>query len=473
MPAPAMILSRPSSLRSADYQTSPVPSYQSDTTVLAPSMFSLDPEKQEGRELDTISTTYETFSVDRPAPAAIPPPEVGIKPWLAVLGGFCAQFCSFGMMSMIGIFIAYYRVHQLEHLSTSAISWIGSIQSGVFAFSGLFCGRIVDMYGPHYVTIPGLFFIVIGMIGTAFSTHYYQFIVAQGLSCAIGAAGLFYGTTSAITSWFTTRRGLAFGIAASGAGVGGIGIPFLLQYMFYDYGSFKAGACTLAGVFCFMGLVTVCVTTSRVRPTGRQPYRFVRFYVRPFRDPIFALFTLAMALIYLGIFVPNAYFSTTALHYGMTTAHASYLLSFFNAGSLVGRIVGGYLFDRFSKFLVYFCYVLMGGLTLLPGWYLATDETRTIVVSVCYGFASGGMLALFSAVIAQISPVTEIGTRVGACNGALSISALVSLPISGAIVGMDANYHGMQAFAGSTILAGSAVCLVLKFMVDGKRIRAS
>lgn len=373
---------------------------------------------------------------------------------------------------MIGIFIAYYQHNQLKNLSTSTISWIGSIQSGMFSFSGLFCGRIVDMYGPRYVTIPGVFFLTIGLLGTAFSTEYYQFVLAQGFSCAIGAAGLFYGTTSAITSWFSLYRGLAFGIAASGAGAGGIGIPFLLQHMFYSYGSFKAGTCVLASILFFMGSVSACVTSSRIRPTGPQPYRFVRFYIRPFKDLTFALFTLVMFLIYLGVFVPNAYFSVTAINYGMSTAHASYIISYFNVGSLFGRILAGYLFDRFSKFLVYFGYVLMGGLTLVPGWYLATDETRTIIVSTVYGFASGGILALFSAAIAHISPVSEIGTRVGACNGAIALSALASLPIAGAIVGPDGNYPGMKIFSGVSILAGAVVVLIVKFRVDRFSIRA-
>ncbi|KAK7203428.1 major facilitator superfamily domain-containing protein [Myxozyma melibiosi] len=464
--------SRPASIYSSASSTPPL-SYQSDCTTLSLNEKSDFEDSDSNEKFESVSTTYETFVVDRPATPVVPLQDVGIRPWVVVIGGFCAQVCSYGMLSVVGIFLSHYKNYQLSEYTTSEIAWIGSTQSFFFAFSGVFCGRLVDMYGPYYVTIPGMILQVGGLVGTAFGTKYVHLLLGQGFCCAIGAGGLFYGSTAALTSWFSARRGLAFGIAASGAGAGGISFPFLLQYLFYDYGSFTVGVCTLAGILGFLGLIVIITTTTRLPPTGAQPYRFVTYYIHPFKDSIFALFTLAMSLIYLALFVPKAYVTSAALYYGMSRAQAAYLLSYLNGGSFVARIFGGYLFDRFNKFLVFFGYVLFGGLVLLPGWYSSSTQAGSIVVATCFGFASGGILALCTAVIAQISPAKEIGTRVGACNGVLALPALFSLPVAGAIVGDDDNYRGMQAYAGSTILAGAVVSLFVKYKVDGFNFRAT
>ena len=62
-------------------------------------------------------------------------PEGGLKANLTVLGAFMAFACTFGQMSAFGTYQAWYASHQLQHLSASTISWIGSLQFWVFFFS--------------------------------------------------------------------------------------------------------------------------------------------------------------------------------------------------------------------------------------------------------------------------------------------------------------------------------------------------
>ena len=62
-------------------------------------------------------------------------PEGGLKANLTVLGAFMAFACTFGQMSAFGTYQAWYTSHQLQHLSASKISLIGSLQFWVFFFS--------------------------------------------------------------------------------------------------------------------------------------------------------------------------------------------------------------------------------------------------------------------------------------------------------------------------------------------------
>ncbi|KAJ8102477.1 major facilitator superfamily domain-containing protein [Lipomyces tetrasporus] len=402
-------------------------------------------------------------------------PDVGLRPWLAALGGFCAQFCSFGYMNVIGLFQTYYETHQLVDLSPSTISWIGSIQTFILAFGGLFCGRICDMYGPRWLTVPGCLLLTLGVCMTALCTEYYQFVLAQGVCSAIGASALFYATTSAITGWFSKRRGLAFGVAASGASFGGITLPFLFDAV-SSRASFGMAVYCVAILLFIFSFTAVIVTTSRLAPSGRQPYRFVHFYLRPYFDPVFALVTLSLTIVYLGLFVPFAFVASHALANGLSLASAFHLIAYLNAGSLAGRLFSGMLSDKAGNFNIYILVCFMSGIVAFPFWYLSTTEVGIIVVAAAYGFASGGVLAMYPALIAHISPVREIGTRVGAVSAAIAFGALASLPIAGAIVGGEedpvGNYNGMQIYAGVAMMAGSVIAVIAKGKATGGKLLA-
>ncbi|KAK9466993.1 major facilitator superfamily domain-containing protein [Lipomyces arxii] len=439
--------------------------YADENSFLSEDLNGAD-DKTIGR-LSRPGSLYNTFELACEKVPEPPLPDVGLRPWLAVLGGFCAQFCAFGVMNTIGLFITHYEANQLSHMSSSSISWIGSIQSGVFAFAGVICGRLNDMYGPLYLTIAGCVLLTVGFATIALCTEYYQFILAQGFCVSLGAAGLFYSTTASVSTWFAARRGIALGVAASGASIGGIVLSFLFNGM-VNRVSFAAAVYAMAGVLCFFSIISVASTASRLKPTGRQPVRFFHSYIRPFYEIEFSLFTLCMFFIYLSIFVPMAFFASAALAEGLGVTVASQLIAYLNVGSFFGRIFVGVLADRINKISLFFVVTLGAGLVSCPSWYLSHTKASLTAVCVLYGFFSGGILALFATVIAGLSPVREIGTRVGTVSGTISVATLIALPIAGAITGNSAGFGGMKIYSGVFLIAGALVALGVKVKVDRK-----
>ncbi|KAK9458887.1 major facilitator superfamily domain-containing protein [Lipomyces oligophaga] len=429
-----------------------------------------DEEETEALRLFRTTSTYVTYNAflfDQAGESAEYLPDVGFRPWLAAIGGFSAQFCSFGYMNVIGVFQTYYENNQLAGYSPSTISWIGSIQTFILAMGGLFAGRMCDMYGPRWLTIPGTILLTVGVCTTAVCTEYYQFILAQGVCSALGASLLFYATTAAVTTWFSVHRGLAFGVAASGASFGGITLPFLFDSVVNRSG-FEAAVFSVGALLFLFAAITAAVTTMRIAPSGRQPYRFVHFYLKPYLDPVFALVTLSLTLTYLGLFVPFAFIASHALASGLSITSAFRLVAYLNAGSFAGRLFSGIASDYIGKFSVFCLVSLMSGLVAFPCWFFAIDEARIIIVSIAYGFASGGVLAMYPALVAQISPVTEIGTRLGSLSAAIAFGALASLPIAGALVGAGGEENGAQAFgkmqiyAGVVMMAGAGMAVLSK-----------
>ena len=152
-------------------------------------------------------------------------PDGGLDAWLAVFGGFCCFFVSFGWVLSIGVFQAYYQDHQLQDYSSSETSWILSTETFLLQFLAPFYGFIFDSYGPQYLLLGGSFMHVFGLMMLSISSKYYQIFLAQSICSACGASALFYAGNNSVSTWFMRKRALALGIVASGASLGGVILP--------------------------------------------------------------------------------------------------------------------------------------------------------------------------------------------------------------------------------------------------------
>lgn len=102
-----------------------------------------DLEKVEPVSKDNDAVLFEdaetkTECIELEVPVCLSPsavnnfPDGGLKAWTTVVGAFLALFCTFGQMYNFGTFQLWYSEHQLQGMPPSTISWIGSIQLGVF-----------------------------------------------------------------------------------------------------------------------------------------------------------------------------------------------------------------------------------------------------------------------------------------------------------------------------------------------------
>ncbi|KAK9379674.1 major facilitator superfamily domain-containing protein [Kockiozyma suomiensis] len=389
--------------------------------------------------------------------------------WLSVVGGFAGQFCAFGYLNIVGVFLAYYHTHQLADLSPADISWIGSAQSFVCSASGLLCGRVCDMYGPRILAITGTFMLPFGILLSAFCTHWIEFMIVQSFIVPLGAAMLFYSTTASMSSWFVKKRGVAFGIATTGSSIGGVVMSYVFDQLSTQK-SYQRAVFALAMIQFCVACVTIPSSTIRMQVVsdGRRSFDFRNNFVKPFlNEPVFALFTLSMSLTYLGIFVPYAYMASHALHIGVPLDRALHVVTAMSAGSLFGRVAAGAVADirshsRKWQFSTSTGVAACASLTCFPLWFASRSENAVVFTAAVYGAASGGVLALYPSVVARISPAKDIGSRVGAMSFVMAFGSLVSLPIAGGIVGRTegGGFGGLQFYAASALAGGAIVCFI-------------
>lgn len=102
------------------------------------------------------------------------------------------------------------------------------------------------------------------------------------------------------------------------------------------------------------------------------------------------------------------------------------------------------------------------GILTLSLWVKASSDASLIAFAVLFGVFSGAYISLFGALVAQVSPLPEIGFRTGLVFCVSAFPGLVTSPIAGAILDRDAGWLGLKVFAGSFIVAGTALTYLAK-----------
>ena len=108
----------------------------------------------------------------------------------------------------------------LSAQTASNISWIGSIQAFLLLIIGVATGPIYDAGYFRTLVAVGSFLVVFGMMMTSICKDYWQVMLAQGLCVGFGSGCLFIPSVAIVSTYFTTKKSFATGIAASGSSLG-------------------------------------------------------------------------------------------------------------------------------------------------------------------------------------------------------------------------------------------------------------
>jgi len=143
-----------------------------------------------------------------------------------------------------------------------------------------------------------------------------------------------------------------------------------------------------------------------------------------------------------------------------------------NAASLFGRLLSGVAADKLGKYNVFITATGTAGIFTLALWIPAKGDSAIIAYAVLYGFFSGAYVSLFGALVAQISPLPEMGYRTGLMFLTCSISGLIANPVAGQILdNTSGHWAGLKAFAGSVLLGGTVILMVCRLSFAGMHLK--
>jgi MFS family permease len=280
------------------------------------------------------------------------------RAWWVVAG--CAIASIFGLMSILVGAIPTLAVEMERDTGWSRGSIMGIIGIVVLtgAFLGPYVGKRVDLQGGRRWIIGGQIGCTLALIGSAYVGNsqgaFYAMILLAGIF-AVGVSPISYAKV--MIPWFEAKRGMALGLSSVGVGLAAIALPLITAPLAETYGWRQTLA--LYGVISLLLAVPVQLWLVRDFPRDRvgadpilaaESDGFFSVFASTWKTyphfriviAIFAVMGIAHAGIVLNM-VPMQEDN------GMSKTLAAGTQSALGVALIFGRVIGGWLLDRFKS----------------------------------------------------------------------------------------------------------------------------
>lgn len=278
----------------------------------------------------------------------------------------------------------------------------------VFTIAAIFMspliGLIADKYGARKtvlvsVLLFGLTFIAF-MLNTGNKTLY---LILWALLSITGAGTLPMTWTRAVNNWFTKNRGLALGVTLMGTGLFGAGAKLYASYLIGNYGWKMAylgvGALPLLIALPIAFLWFRDINDKKVAkraaalkaeyPDTVSTEVYGMNLGQAFKDKKFWLLALAFIPISFAVGGPIPNLEKMLNSKGFDFNQAVILASFLGYSVLAGRVIGGYLIDRFWAPAVSFVLLCAPAISCYILFQPEVSYSMAVLAITILGFAAG------------------------------------------------------------------------------------
>ncbi|KAF8520751.1 MFS general substrate transporter [Hysterangium stoloniferum] len=417
------------------------------------------------------ASANDSLNTEAPTPP-VAFPEGGMAAWLTVIGGAAVLFCTLGAVQSFGVFQDYYTRVSLTERTPSEVSWIGSFQLFLLFAMSLVSGKLFDEgYFRHLMALGSLIYVFsYFMLSLARPHNYYQAFLAQGVGIGLAMGILFLPAVSVVSHYFRARRSVAVGVAMSGASVGGIVMPVMLNNLFYHKAGFDWGVRASAFLITCLLIISNIVMRTRLPSRRERPGAVTPDTKKVLTDKAYLIAVAGVFFVFWGLFYPLFYLQLFAIRHGVEPHIAFYSVTILNASSLFGRIVPTFLADSYGPINVIIPITFACGIVLFS-MLGAGSLNGMIVFAIFYGFFSGGFLSLSVSTLGSLATnVNEIGLRIGFAMFVASFGLLTGTPIAGAL--LDAPryaWYRPTIFSGIVIFFGGFLLIVARSMTAKRR----
>ncbi|KUJ23902.1 MFS monocarboxylate transporter [Mollisia scopiformis] len=376
-------------------------------------------------------------------------PEGGTKAWLVIFGSFCIIAGTFGLISSVGLFQAYWQTDQLSSYTTRDIGWISAVNVFLNLFLGVQIGPLFDRYGPRWLILSGSVIYVLTLVLLAECKKYYQFMLVYGVLGGVSSAFLTTTALAVVAHWFEKKRGIASGIAFVGSSVGGIMFPLILKSVFEHLSwawSMRIVALIVAGMMIAGNL---CIK-------GRLPPRKNGGAVdlRCFRDARFSWATVGVSCFEFVLFGALGLLPTYAILQGFSSQTAFNIIAILNAGSALGRSLSGYISDHLGRFNTMLLTLIWSLVVTLALWLpIGKQVVLFYIFAPLFGFGSGSIISMAPVCIGQLCKADEYGQFYGTSYSVVAFAVLICIPVGGELLPAVGGTAFVGLFGGILVLS--------------------
>ena len=387
--------------------------------------------------------------------------DLSYEGWRVVAASAVGVFVSFASLLVytFGIF--------LKPLAEE-FAWSREAVSAAFGFAAVMValcspplGFLFDRYGPRRIILPCLTIFGGTFASLAFMTprlwHLYAVFVVLGM-VANGTAQMAY--SRAVSSWFDQRRGMALAVMMCGGAVGAMVLPPLAQSLIQRLG-WRGAAAALGLAALAIGLPTVALFI-RERPVpaaGRVTKAAGATVLEGLRSRGFWI--LVVVLFFASIAQNGAIAHLAALltDRGVSAGGSAVALSAMGGASLAGRLITGWLLDRFFAARVSFVLLAMAAL----GTYLLSSAQSLpmgVLAAVLIGFGMGGEADVIPYMLSRYFGLRSFATLYGLTWTAYAFAGAIGPVLMGKAFDTTGSYEALLVRLAAGMLAVGALMLL-------------
>jgi len=395
--------------------------------------------------------------------------------WWVVLAAFLNLFFAVGII-FYGLPVFYPELVRSLGFSRSQVT--AGILLGfliIAPFVG-YIGSMIDRRGAQSVIRFGLVFVGVPLILMGWMTHLWQYYL---LSIAEVLGYILTGPIPnqvLIARWFRASRGRAMGYAYLGLGVGGAVSPILVHFLIEHYGWRRAFE--VVGVLILVVLLPIAQWVTRSAPAemglapdgapgpvadsaGPEAAFDLR---RVARSANFWLILLGSTLVIGAIGTVIQQFVLFLQDQKYTLGQASVISSGLLFAGLAGRVIVGYLADRFQKKNVMATFYLVLALAI-PLLFFARYPAAAWSFALVFGFAMGADYMLIPLVTAECFGLATLGKLLAIIIMANSLGQWVGPWMAGLIFDATHSYN----IAWATVTLGGVIGAFLIYSINVNR----
>ena len=327
---------------------------------------------------------------------------------------------------------------------------------------GVLAGWMVDRFGPRRLMIAGILMagaalVGLGSISTLGMFYFFYMLNALGYVC-----GGPLPNQVLLSRWFDKSRGKAMGIAYLGIGLGGAAVPWI-SHRLVQYFGWQAALRTL-------GLLILVIALPAALMAKEPPHSNHRAAPASFKEARSVFATIPFFLLTLGSMFSIAavsgaqqnlkLFLSLDLHFSQS--QAARILSLVLSFSIIGRLLMGWLADRFAKkYVMLLIYMLAAA--ALPLLFFGHSSVALYLFAVVFGIGLGGDYMIVPLMTAEIFGVQLLGRLLGVILTVCIMAEAVSPWLIGRLRDRTGSYStGFLVLIGMALLGVAAAAMLPK-----------
>uniref|UniRef100_A0A3B4CB62 Major facilitator superfamily (MFS) profile domain-containing protein n=1 Tax=Pygocentrus nattereri TaxID=42514 RepID=A0A3B4CB62_PYGNA len=390
--------------------------------------------------------------------------------WAVLFGCFVITGFSYAFPKAVSVF--FKELIKEFGVGYSDTAWISSILLAMLYGSGPLCSVLVNRFGCRPVMMVGGLFASLGMVLASFSTSIIHIYLSTGVITGLGLALNFQPSLIMLNRYFNEKRPLANGLAAAGSPVALCCLSPLGQALQYMYG--------WRGGFLILGACSPKKSEEDqeahkvVEEKPKPKHKLLDFSV--FKDRGFVIYTVAAAIMVLGLFVPPVFVVSYAKELGNEDTKSALLLTILGFIDIFARptcgIIAGLKWVR-PRCVYFFSFAMIfNGITDIIG-SMSKDYSALVVFCIFFGISYGMVGALQFEVLMAIVGTEKFSSAIGLVLLVEAIAVLVGPPGAGRLLDATKVYMYVFLLAGCEVVLSAVVLCVCNLLFIKKKPQQS